>query len=117
MKYYVQGGRSLHTDAGDDDNDEEPEQAQDADMLDEAGQVPCPRANAPYSTDGRQRKEKPAIINQWCAEFTHSRNYTSRKHAKNPPQKYQNEDEPVPILVPVHLGTGTFGWMGLMDEP
>jgi len=26
---------------------------------------------------------------------------TSRKHAKGPPQKYQNEDEPVP--------TGTFG--------
>ena len=36
---------------------------------------------------------------------------TSRKHAKGPSQKYQNEDEPVPmlILVPVHLGTGTFG--------
>ena len=36
---------------------------------------------------------------------------TSRKHAKGPPQKYQNEDEPVPmlVLVPVHLGTGTFG--------
>ena len=64
----------LLTDVGDDDNDEEPEQARDADMLDEAGQVPCPRANAPYSTNGRQRKEKPAIINQWRAEFTHSRN-------------------------------------------
>ena len=37
--------------------------------------------------------------------------HTSRKHAKGPPQKYQNEDEPVPmlVLVPVHLGTGTFG--------
>ena len=36
---------------------------------------------------------------------------TSRKHAKCPPQKYQNEDEPVPmlVLVPIHLGTGTFG--------
>ena len=36
---------------------------------------------------------------------------TSRKHTKSPPQKYQNEDEPVPmlVLVPVHLGTGTFG--------
>ena len=39
---------------------------------------------------------------------------TSRKHAKGPPQKYQNEDEPVPmlVLVPVLLG-----WMGPMDEP
>jgi hypothetical protein len=36
---------------------------------------------------------------------------TSRKHAKDPSQKYQNKDEPVPmlVLVPVHLGTGTFG--------
>jgi len=36
---------------------------------------------------------------------------TSRKHAKGPPQKYQNEDELVSmlVLVPVHLGTGTFG--------
>jgi len=35
----------------------------------------------------------------------------SRKHAKSPPQKYQNEDEPVPMLalVPIHLRTGTFG--------
>ena len=40
----------LLTDVGDDDNDEEPEQAGDADVLDEAGKVPCPRANAPYST-------------------------------------------------------------------
>ena len=44
---------------------------------------------------------------------------TSRKHAKGPPQKYQNKDEPVPmlVLVPVHLGTGILGWMGPMDEP
>ena len=43
----------------------------------------------------------------------------SRKHAKGPAQKYQNEDEPVPmlVLVLVHLGTGifwvdgTYGWL------
>ena len=34
---------------------------------------------------------------------------TSRKHAKGPPQKYQNEDEPVPTTGTFRVD-GTYGW-------
>jgi hypothetical protein len=47
-----------YTNVGDDDNQEEPEQAGDADVLDEAGQVPCPRANAPLTQSEKKRKGK-----------------------------------------------------------
>jgi len=47
----------------------------------------------------------------WGSPRPPYKDVTSRKHAKGLPQKYQNEDEPVPmlVLIPVHLGTGTFG--------
>ena len=90
------------TDVGDDDNDEEPEQAGDADVLDEAGQVPCPRANAPYSTqdDERQRKGKLSIINQWRADAVGEDELLSTYSQEAPKRSLNGADTTLPTSVP-----------------
>jgi len=57
-------------------------------------------------------KMKEMIAGKWKVR-TKSPAITSRKHAKGPLQRYQNEDEPVSV----HLRTGIFGVDGTMDEP
>jgi len=97
----------LLTDVGDDDNDEEPEQAGDADVLDEAGQVPCPRANAPYSTqdDKRQRKGKLSIINQWRADAVGEDELLSTYSQEAPKRSLNGADTTLPTSVPTPFAT------------
>jgi hypothetical protein len=63
--------RDRLTDVGEDGNDEQPGQARDAEVLDEAGQVPYPRANAPWFDRMMKKRENHPSINKRCQIIAH----------------------------------------------